>query len=98
MSHQLIVRRKAEGQAARARDWYDDQLEGLGDQFIAELENAIEKALEHPLQYQKIYLEIRRVLVRRFPYALFFVFSKSRVVVLAVLRQSEDPRKWPESP
>jgi len=95
MSRQLVIRRKAELQAAKARDWYDAQFEGLGDRFIGELEAAIKKAHENPLHYQKIRLEIRRVLLRRFPYALFFVAQEQRVVVLAVLRQSESPQKWP---
>jgi plasmid stabilization system protein ParE len=34
--------------------------------------------------------------LRRFPYAVFFVAESARVVVLAVLHQSEDPKKWPQ--
>ncbi|MCD4750399.1 MAG: type II toxin-antitoxin system RelE/ParE family toxin [Thermoanaerobaculales bacterium] len=94
MNRSLVVRRRAEVQAAVARDWYDDQLEGLGDQFLDELEAAMVRARDNPLHYQRTHLEIRRVLLRRFPYSLFFVAEDDRVVVLAVLRQSENPAKW----
>ena len=94
MSRALIVRLRAERQAAAARDWYDERLEGLGREFIEELGSAILKAQQHPLHYQSVHLEIRRVLLRRFPYGVFYVAEEERVVVLAVLHQSENPEKW----
>ncbi len=94
MTRKLVVRRKAELQAALARDWYDEQLEGLGNQFIGELENAIFKAHKNPFHYQTLHHKMRRVLRHRFPYALFFVAEENRVVILTILRQSENPKKW----
>jgi plasmid stabilization system protein ParE len=96
MTQSLLVRRRAELQAAKARDWYNEQLDGLGRQFIGEIDAAILKAYRHPLHYQVVHRDIRRVLLRRFPYAVFFVAEPARVVVLAVLHQSEDPEKWPQ--
>ena len=94
MIRKLIVRQKAEQQASLARDWYDEQLDGLGNQFIGELETAILSAHRNPLHYQILHRKMRRVLLRRFPYSLFFVAEETRVVILAVLRQSENPKKW----
>ena len=67
MMRRLIVRRRAELYAQAARDWYDEQVPGLGDQLIGELDVAVRKAQENPLYFQKVNLEIRRVLLRRFP-------------------------------
>jgi plasmid stabilization system protein ParE len=94
MNRALIVRRRAEIQARQARDWYESQLEGLGRRFVIELDHAVQKALENPLHYQTVHREIRRVLLRLFPYAIFFVEKPERVVVLAILHQYEDPTKW----
>ena len=96
MKRKLIVRRRAEAQAFHARDWYESQLEGLGYRFVDQLDQAIQKAHENPQHYQAVHREIRRVLVRRFPYAVFFVAEPERVVVLAILHQYEDPAKWSE--
>jgi len=97
MHHPLIVRRRAEKQAAQARDWYESQLDGLGRRFVVELDHAIQKAHENPLHYQIVHRKIRRVLLRRFPYAVFFIEEPERVVVLAILHQYEDPAKWRQS-
>ncbi len=98
MRRDLIVRRRAEAQAFRARHWYESQLEGLGQRFVAELDSAVRKAHENPQHYQTVHREIRRVLLRRFPHAVFFVAERTRVVVLAVLHQYEDPAKWKQVP
>ena len=37
MKRKLIVRRRAEAQAFHARDWYESQLDGLGNRFVDEL-------------------------------------------------------------
>jgi len=96
MKRKLIVRRRAESQAFHARDWYESQLKGLGLRFVDELDVAIQRAQQNPQHYQAVYREIRRVLLRRFPYAVFFVAEPGRVVVLAILHQYEDPAKWQE--
>ena len=94
MTRKLIVHPRVEAQAGGARDWYDAQRPGLGDRFVDELEVAVKKAHEPPLLSQKVHTEIRRILMRRFPYAIFFVSTESQVSVLGLLRQSENPEKW----
>jgi plasmid stabilization system protein ParE len=98
MTHKLIVRRRAEVQAFHARDWYESQLDGLGHRFVDELDRAIQKAHQNPQHYQVVHREIRRVLLRRFPYAVFFIAEPERVVVLAILHQYEDQAKWKDLP
>jgi toxin ParE1/3/4 len=41
---------------------------------------------------------VRRALARRFPYAVFYLVERDRVVVLAVLHQAVDPARWPGRP
>ena len=96
MKRKLIVRQHAETQAFHARDWYESQLKGLGYRSAGQLDQAIQKAHQNPQHYQAVHREIRRVLVRRFPDAVFFVVEPERVVVLAILHQYEDPAKWQE--
>jgi plasmid stabilization system protein ParE len=93
MTRRLIVRQRAEQQAAVARTWYDEETQDVvvGNRFLEELEVAVLSAHSNPLLYQKVCGEIRRVLLKKFPYAVFFVADDDRVAVLAVLRQSESP-------
>ncbi|MSP39496.1 MAG: type II toxin-antitoxin system RelE/ParE family toxin [Deltaproteobacteria bacterium] len=40
--------------------------------------------------------EVRRAIVSRFPFAVFYLVEPSRVVILRVLHTSRDPRLWPQ--
>jgi plasmid stabilization system protein ParE len=40
--------------------------------------------------------EVRRAVVSRFPYAVFYRIEPKRVVVLAVLHMARDPKVWPQ--
>lgn len=47
--------------------------------------------------YAVVHQGIRRALVQRFPYLLYFVIRKPRLIVLACLHAGEDPAKAPRS-
>jgi plasmid stabilization system protein ParE len=68
----LVLRPQAEAELLDARDWYEDQRPGLGGAFAAEVDRALAGILQAPLAGPRVQGEIRRVLVRRFPYAIYF--------------------------
>jgi plasmid stabilization system protein ParE len=80
--------------AEEAAAWYEGQRAGLGIEFVLELDVAIERAGESPELYELQYREARRVLLRRFPYAVYFVFEHGVVEVFAILHQHREPSLW----
>jgi len=88
------VQPRAEAEADEAAAWYEAQQPGLGIEFLLEPDAAIEKAAEVPLAYSMILREVRRVLVRRFPYAVYFTFEREFIEVFAVLHQQRAPSRW----
>ena len=96
MSYTLIVRPLAEGDLEQAYQWYEGQSEGLGAEFIRAVD-AVFAALERqPEQYPVTHGQIRRALLRRFPYAVYYVIREDRrlVQVIACLHQRQNPRRW----
>ena len=96
MSLELILRPEAEADALEAYRWYSEQLPGLGGEFLAEIDRALESILANPEAHQKQHREFRRVLTRRFPYAVFYAIRGDRIVVFAILHTARDPRLWKE--
>ena len=88
------IQPSAEAEADEAAAWYEAQQPGLGIEFILELDAAIERAAETPLAYERIFREVRRVLLRRFPYAVYFIFEREFIEVFAVLHQQRAPSRW----
>ena len=94
MSLELVIRPEAEADALEAYRWYSEQLPGLGDDFLAEIDRALEIIRASPEAHRKLHREFRRVLTRRFPYAVFYTIQNDRIVVFAVLHTARDPRLW----
>ena len=55
---------------------------------------AYDRIAADPLGYQNLESGIRRALLRRFPYAIYFTIEFDIVIVLAVLHVSRDPAEW----
>jgi len=84
----------AEADADEAAAWYEAQQAGLGIEFVLELDAAIERAAETPLGYEPQFRNVRRVLLRRFPYAVYFVLERDLIDVFAVSHQQRAPVRW----
>ncbi len=92
---QVIVRPAAEADVQEASDWYEGREPGLGGQFLDELKETFTRVRHMPLQFPDVGRNVRRALLRRFPYAVYFVLrNESRVVVIAVLHQRRNPSLW----
>jgi plasmid stabilization system protein ParE len=73
---------------------YELERPGLGFLFDEEVNAAIERIAQRPLQYPEISLAVRRALLRVFPYSVYFTIVDERVRVFAVLHQHRQPESW----
>jgi len=94
MSRVLNIRPEAESDIAVAFDWYETEYSGLGVQFFDTLSESFERITSNPLHYADLGQGIRRKLLQKFPYAVFFVLDRGEIWVLAVLQQSQSPDIW----
>jgi plasmid stabilization system protein ParE len=90
----IVLRPEAEADLQEARDWHEAQRPGLGSEFMGEVDTVFQHVATAPQRFPKLHGEIRRALVRRFPYAVYFLSNKTRIVVVGVLHQRRDPAVW----
>ena len=76
--------------------WYEEQREGLGDEFRACVDAAMAEIARSPLMWPRARGEARRRVVRRFPYAVVYLVEPQHIEVLAVFHTSRDPKQWRE--
>jgi plasmid stabilization system protein ParE len=93
MSLALIVQPSAKRDIAEAAAHYAQY--GKADAFITALDQALAQIADRPLMYPIVYEDVRRALVRRFPYSVFFIVERTRAIVLAVHHQHRDPASRP---
>ncbi len=84
------VRLEAEQDIRDAIQWYESREAGLGQMVIEEIDAAFGRIEAGPERYPLSYRNLRRALVRRFPYAIYFVNDGSRIEIIAVLHQRRD--------
>lgn len=81
-----------EFQAAVA--YYEERQPGLGLDLALEVHSAIDRILAYPRAWPPVEGEIRRCLVRRFPYGILYTAEPSMIWILAVMHLHRDPDYW----
>ena len=67
----VVFRVSADAQVVVTKAWYDQQRHGLGDEFARSLESAINRIAGNPLAAPAVHQDVRRVLLKRFPFSVF---------------------------
>lgn len=93
MSYEVQVRRAAELDMAEAQVWYETQQTGLGAEFRSEISRVIDRLATTPLIYQIVHRDVRRAIVRRFPYLVWYRVATEKVIVLACTYAGRDPER-----
>jgi plasmid stabilization system protein ParE len=90
----LRLHPEAESEFRVAIAWYERQRKGLGSEFALCIDEAMERIHRNPEGYPQVYKAIRRVVVRRFPFAVFYEVMSSEIRVLAILHSRRNPSYW----
>jgi plasmid stabilization system protein ParE len=94
MSRPLIITPEAEKDLALAKSWYDDKRAGLGDRFVLCVEAALAEIMRAPEGSREVHPGVRRIVVRKFPYGIFYRVDPDQIVIIAVYHSKRDPRGW----
>src|SRR3984893_18187158 len=95
MTRMLVVSAPAETDLLEAVAWYNRIRPGLGHELVLCVEHTLDRILDHPEAFPSIQPDIRRAVVRRFPYGVFFRVRKQRIEVEAIFHLRTGPvRLW----
>lgn len=91
----LEILAQAEHELAAASDHYNAEREGLGQEFLDEMDALTQRVLDGPLEFAQVRRSrARRALADRFPYQIVFFVFPHRVRVIAVAHQHRRPSYW----
>ena len=93
----VLAEERAE--AIEAAAWYDREKFGLGDQLLGEIERALDRIESDPQGFPLLELpsgthEIRRCVLKRFPYLVLFTIRSEETTVIAISHGRRRPSYW----
>ena len=77
-----------------AIEYYNYEMSGLGEEFLAEVLNALDRIGEFPEAWHPCSKRTRRCQTRRFPYGIIYQTRKEEILVIAIANLHRKPDYW----
>jgi plasmid stabilization system protein ParE len=90
--------RAARGDLQQAARYYDQQRDGLGDEFRDEVRSTIERIARNPKACKRLDDDFRQCRTRRFPYGIIYRAAAEEVVIIAIFHLHRRPGSWRDRP
>lgn len=90
----LIYHPDAEAEVVEAVRFYEGREPGLGDRFLRDFDTAIATILKAPDRWRVIEEDVRRFLMRSFPYGIYYRREGEDLRILVVKHHSRHPDYW----
>ena len=96
MSRSLRLSRSAERDIEEARRWYAEEAPHMEMALGEEIDATLQRIADHSKLYQRVEGEVRRAVLRRFPFSVFYREVSDWIEIVSVVHQARDPRTWQE--
>jgi plasmid stabilization system protein ParE len=94
VTHRVSLTPEAEADVEEAHVWYAERGLGLAEDFRRSLDECMGRIASHPEGFPSVHRSVRRALLRRFPYCVFYVLEPERALVIGCFHARRDPRVW----
>jgi toxin ParE1/3/4 len=94
MTYSLAFTGRAAVDIINAFEWYEARRSGLGVEFRNALNRTFELTQHMPTAGPEVHRGLRRLLLKRFPFAVYYRVHEDTVEVLGCLHQRRDPGAW----
>ena len=86
--------RLAERELKDAALYYEHESPGLGTKFLDEIEHYVDGIVRNPQTGLKVRGEVRRRILRKFPYGILYSVKGEGVRILAIMSLKRKPNYW----
>ena len=90
----LVFGHKIEADLKESYEYYNEQISGLGIEFLLSVDATFNQIERNPFLFQKVYKNKRRANLKRFPLGVFYTIYKETIVISAVIHLMRNPKDW----
>ena len=84
----------AQREYADTVNYYNQENPGLGYEFAAAVDEAIQLITEYPEAWALISDRVRRCRVLRFPYGILYQITTDEIIIVGILHLHRNPESW----
>ena len=84
----------AEAELGIAARYYEQQVSGLGSDFLDEIEAAVSRIRTFPEAWSPVSGSFRRCRLHRYPYALVYELRPGEIIIASVMHLHRHPDHW----
>jgi hypothetical protein len=94
MTWEIVYRKEVKKEMKAAYKWYEKEKEGLGEEFAECVQEAFTYLEINPRIHSKVFKDVRKAVVRRFPFCVYYTIDGDRVYIVSIFDTRQDPAKW----
>lgn len=94
MSLPVVLDPEARAEFDEGYNFYESRRVGLGERFADAVQVVLNRIGQIPRMHAAVFGDVRRGVVRGFPYCVYYREEPALVRVLSVFHTSRDPSNW----
>ncbi|MES2779912.1 MAG: type II toxin-antitoxin system RelE/ParE family toxin [Bacteroidota bacterium] len=92
--YRLVVTEHAATELVESKKFYNKRVQGLGKEFEKEVISSLDSILAKPFTHPEVETEIRKAVLKRFPFVILYTVENTVIVILHVFHTSRNPNIW----
>ncbi len=93
----VIILESCKDDVLQVNNWYESKSYGLGDEFLRVFRASVVILPDYPNLHPEVFAPFRRVLLRRFPYSVYYVVYNDAIHVVGLFHEASNPRRLRKS-
>lgn len=91
MKYQIVFTHEARQDIIETENWYEENRTGLGELFTGAFISSLNKIQLNPGLYPNHYSDIKKCIIKKFPYSIYYYIDEKRIVVLGCFHFKRNP-------
>ena len=92
--YSLEISEEAEKDFDNSYEYYFNDSPEIADAFFQRINISLEIIRRSPLAFQKIHKSLRRVIVKKFPFVIYYQVVGHTIRIIAIFHTSRNPKVW----
>jgi plasmid stabilization system protein ParE len=92
----IVFTEAAQADLAAIFDYYNTERQGLGYEFAAEVDAALDRIQQMPHAWTQLEPSIRLCRTKRFPFGIVYRVSTEVCTIASIVHLHSDPGSWPK--